>query len=148
MTCRVLTFNTSAASFMSITREDGIDVTLGERIRQLRDALGITHAQVAERAGISRSYVTRLEADKVDLPAKDKLKGLAEALGTSRGDLLQAAGYLEQEPALLDDPAVELAFRHVEDLPPEDRREVLEFVAFVLQRRRRRASSESIREGG
>jgi transcriptional regulator with XRE-family HTH domain len=123
-------------------------ITLGRRIRQLRDGLGLTHEEVAKRAGISRSYVTRIEADKVDLPSKEILPRLAEALGTTREDLLRAAGYLDPYPTVLDDPAMEIAFRHVETLPPEDRQEVLEFVAYVMHRRRRRgAASESGREG-
>ncbi len=123
-------------------------ITLGKRIKQLRHALDLTHAQVAERAGISRSYVTRLEADQVDLPSKEVLPRLAEALGTTRDDLVRAAGYIDPPPTVLDDPAMEIAFRHVETLPPEDREAVLEFVAFVLQRRRRRAATgESGREG-
>lgn len=123
-------------------------ITLGRRIRQLRDGLGLTHEQVAKLAGISRSYVSRIEADKVDLPSKEVLPRLAEALGTSRDDLLRASGYLEPFPTLLDDPAMEIAFRHVETLPPEDQREVLEFVAYVMHRRRRRgAAGESGREG-
>ncbi|HEU0020287.1 MAG TPA: helix-turn-helix transcriptional regulator [Dehalococcoidia bacterium] len=113
---------------------------LGKRIKELRDLSGLTHAQVGQAAGISRSYVSRLEAGKVALPSREVLKRLAEALGTNREDLLRAAGYLELLPPLLDDPALEIAFRSVENLPPEDRREVLEFVAYVMQRRRRRGS--------
>ncbi len=73
-------------------------ITLGRRIKQLRHALDLTHAQVAERAGISRSYVTRLEADQVDLPSKEVLPRLAEALGTTRDDLVRAAGYIAPPP--------------------------------------------------
>ena len=35
-------------------------MTLGQRINELRRAKGTTHTQLAELAGISRSYVTRL----------------------------------------------------------------------------------------
>lgn len=121
------------------------DSALGERIKELREAAGLTHAEVAERAGISRSYVTRLEAGKVGLPSRGVLPRLAEALDTTREDLLRAAGFLEQLPMILDDPALEIAFRHVETLPPEDRQEVLEFVSYVMYRRRRRGATG---EGG
>jgi len=125
------------------------NIAMGHRLRELRLAKDLTHAQVGEAAGISRSYVSRLESGEVGLPSRDVLRRLAAVLGTSRDDLLRAAGYLEPHPTVVDDPALEIAFRHVETLPPEDQREVLEFVAYVMHRRRRRgAPVEGKGEGG
>ena len=106
-------------------------MTLGERINELRRAKGITHARLAEQAGISRSYVTRLQSDRVDLPSKRVLWSLAHALTTTPDDLLVAAGYLPSRDRVLRDSGLEIAFKYVATLPEDAQREVLDFVADV-----------------
>ena len=41
-----------------------IKTAIGERIRQLRNEMGISQEEFAERANIDRTYVTRLETGK------------------------------------------------------------------------------------
>lgn len=41
-----------------------IKIAIGERIRQLRNELGISQEEFADRADIDRTYVTRLETGK------------------------------------------------------------------------------------
>ena len=106
-------------------------MTLGQRINELRRAKGITHAQLAELAGISRSYVTRLQANRVELPSKRVLWSLAHALATTPDDLLAAAGFLPSRDRTLRDPGLEIAFRYVASLPEDAQHEVLDFVAGV-----------------
>lgn len=52
---------------------------LGERLRAHRRKLGLTIAQVAERAGLSMPYVSNLERGRGN-PTLDALTSLAEAL--------------------------------------------------------------------
>ena len=106
-------------------------MTLGTRITELRVAKGITHAQLADRAGISRSYVTRLESNRVELPSKRVLWSLAKALTTTPDDLLAAAGYMPARDRTIRDSGLEIAFRYVATLPTEAQREILDFVADV-----------------
>ncbi len=106
-------------------------MNLGERIDELRRAKGLTHGQLAERAGISRSYVTRLQTNRVDLPSKRVLWSLADALSTTPGDLLVAAGYLRSRDRILRDAGLEIAFKYVATLPEAVQREILDFVADV-----------------
>lgn len=106
-------------------------LTLGTRITELRVAKGITHAQLADKAGISRSYVTRLESNRVELPSKRVLWSLAQALTTTPDDLLAAAGYMPARDRTIRDSGLEIAFRYVATLPTEAQREILDFVADV-----------------
>ena len=106
-------------------------MTLGTRINELRLAKGITHAQLADKAGISRSYVTRLESNRVELPSKRVLWSLAQALTTTPDDLLAAAGYMPARDRTIRDSGLEIAFRYVATLPKEAQREILDFVADV-----------------
>lgn len=110
-------------------------MTLGERINELRRAKGLTHAQLAERAGISRSYVTRLQTNKMGLPSKRVLWALADALATTPGELLFAAGYLPSHDRILQDAGLEIAFKYVATLPDAARREVLDFIVDVALHR-------------
>lgn len=50
-------------------------------MRERREALGLTQDELAERAGISRPYLSDLEQDKRKRPGKERLDALAKALG-------------------------------------------------------------------
>ncbi len=56
-------------------------------LRARRLSLGLTQAQLAERATVSVNYMTRLEGGTV-APGIDLLERLAVALGTTSADLL------------------------------------------------------------
>ncbi len=54
--------------------------TLGEIVRELREAKGLTQAQLAEKAQVALSYVTVLEAGHQRNPSRQILYRLARAL--------------------------------------------------------------------
>jgi len=74
---------------------------LGERLRALRDALGLSQRQVAAIAECNKSYYAALERGKVQLPDRERLHSLAQALRTDAFDLLHAAGYIVQPDVLV-----------------------------------------------
>ena len=53
---------------------------MGTRIRRLRKAKGISQAALAQRAHLTRVYITRLEAGQQD-PSLSTISALAKALG-------------------------------------------------------------------
>jgi transcriptional regulator with XRE-family HTH domain len=67
--------------------EPGVDVRVRQRLRELRTERGLTLQQVAERASIDTSTLSRLESGKRRL-ALDHIPGLAAALGVSADELL------------------------------------------------------------
>jgi len=69
------------------TSEEPVDVRVRRRLRELRTERGLTLQQVAERASIDISTLSRLEAGKRRL-ALDHLPALAAALGVSADELL------------------------------------------------------------
>ncbi len=69
------------------TSEEPIDLRVRRRLRELRTDRGLTLQQVAERASIDISTLSRLEAGKRRL-ALDHLPRLAAALGVSADELL------------------------------------------------------------
>jgi transcriptional regulator with XRE-family HTH domain len=69
---------------------ESVDARVRRRLRELRTERGLTLAQVAERANLDISMLSRLESGKRRL-ALDHLPGLAVALGVTADELLGAA---------------------------------------------------------
>jgi transcriptional regulator with XRE-family HTH domain len=55
------------------------------RIRELREALGLTQAELAERAGVRRATVNRIENARVTAVDLEVLEKLADALRVEPG---------------------------------------------------------------
>jgi transcriptional regulator with XRE-family HTH domain len=81
--------------------DEPVDARVRRRLRQLRAERGMTLQQVAERASIDVSTLSRLEAGKRRL-ALDHIPGLAAALGVSADDLLGAPD--PQDPRVRGEP--------------------------------------------
>jgi transcriptional regulator with XRE-family HTH domain len=69
-------------------------VELGERLRAARKARGVTLQQVAERTGLSKSFVSQVETG-VATPSIVSLVGIARALDVAVGALIE--GLYEEE---------------------------------------------------
>jgi transcriptional regulator with XRE-family HTH domain len=61
---------------------------LGLKVAQIRERLGLTQGELAERAKLSVELVAEVEEGKVRIAGRD-LNRLAEALGVSELDLLR-----------------------------------------------------------
>ncbi|MDP1848536.1 MAG: XRE family transcriptional regulator [Solirubrobacteraceae bacterium] len=70
--------------------EEPVDERVRRRLRELRTEQGLTLAQVAERASLDISTLSRLEAGKRRL-ALDHIPALAAALGVSADELLASS---------------------------------------------------------
>lgn len=60
---------------------------VGENVRRLRTARGLTQLQFAAATGLSLSYVRRMEAGRAN-PRATTLALVARSLGVSEADLL------------------------------------------------------------
>jgi transcriptional regulator with XRE-family HTH domain len=83
-----------------------VETRVRRRLRELRAERGLTLQQVAERAHVDVSTLSRLEAGKRRL-ALDHLPGLAAALGVTADELVGAAPApdprVRGEPIVVDD---------------------------------------------
>ncbi|WP_150273184.1 helix-turn-helix domain-containing protein [Paenibacillus tepidiphilus] len=68
----------------------------GEYMKQLREQQGLTINQVAGRAGISGSQISRIENGLRGVPKPATLRKLADALESSYEALMERAGHLEE----------------------------------------------------
>jgi transcriptional regulator with XRE-family HTH domain len=65
------------------------DKTLGEVVRELREARGLTPGQLAEKAQVALSLVLSLEAGGQSNPSRQILHRLARALDVPAKSLLE-----------------------------------------------------------
>lgn len=66
---------------------DLVNIIFGMKMRQARAAAGLSLAELAQRAGMSPSYLTEIERGR-KYPRNDKILALAAALGKSYDDLV------------------------------------------------------------
>jgi transcriptional regulator with XRE-family HTH domain len=64
-------------------------MNIGAKLRELREARGLTQDQLAERSGVPAGTVRNYEQGRRE-PSWQALWGLAEALGIGRGPLYDA----------------------------------------------------------
>ncbi len=68
-------------------------MSLGLKIRGLREEIGMSQAQLASQAELSQGYLSQIENDEVQNPSASVLFRLAQALHVDPRCLLEAAGY-------------------------------------------------------
>jgi transcriptional regulator with XRE-family HTH domain len=66
-------------------------MTIGARIRELRQERGLSQEALGARSGISTFSVSRIETGK-SMPGSATVEKVAHALGVEPGELFQAAG--------------------------------------------------------
>jgi transcriptional regulator with XRE-family HTH domain len=84
--------------------------SFGIQLRSLRQGAKLNQEVLAQRAGVTRSYISKLETGSMpNTPSIATLRKLADALGADELDLISAANklgtpfpVLAQEPAALE----------------------------------------------
>jgi transcriptional regulator with XRE-family HTH domain len=67
--------------------------TLGSEIQKVRKLRGMSLNAVAKPAGLSATYLQKLERDQVESPSPHRLHAISVVLDLDYGDLLRLAGY-------------------------------------------------------
>ena len=111
--------------------------SIGGRIREARDKMGLTQQQLGTLVGVSSQTVWSWEAGRVK-PTHDHLEDLAYRCEMSTAWLL---GRSVLEADLLKEANVSF-HDAVEGLPLEDVETIQSFIRFVRQERRRRTEVE------
>jgi transcriptional regulator with XRE-family HTH domain len=102
--------------------EETVATKLGEKLNALRKRMGLSLDQLAERAGVSKSYLWELENRDAPKPSAEKLTKVAEQLSVT-------TDYLLDDGASLDERVVKEAFfRKFNKLDVEDQKKIEEIV--------------------
>jgi transcriptional regulator with XRE-family HTH domain len=104
---------------------------LGQWIRRTRADQGISQRALADRSGLSRSYVCDIERGRGAQPSVSTLDKLAAALGLSRADLLQASGLIDRAVTPRENEDERRMLSVYRDLTPSGRVSVMRFARFV-----------------
>ena len=68
--------------------------TVGQIVKQRRERLGLTLAQLADAVGATKGYLSMIENERVANPPSSSLLGeLEQALGISNGELTRTADW-------------------------------------------------------
>jgi DNA-binding XRE family transcriptional regulator len=70
---------------------------VGKRVREARDAAGLSQAQLAKRIGVTRPSVANLEAGRQDMNIT-RIAGILVALGLDLGSLIKPGDLPELPP--------------------------------------------------
>jgi len=76
-----------------------MEMQFGDRVRELREQIGITQKELAQRLGVSSSYVNKVENDRLsfgDYPAAKFIHRLAEELDANEDELLLLANQVPE----------------------------------------------------
>jgi len=68
-------------------------MNLGDRIRQLREEIGLTQGQLASGSSVSQGYLSQLENGEVKNPSAAVLLRVAQSMHIDADELFEAAGY-------------------------------------------------------
>ena len=63
----------------------------GQHLRDLRKRASLSQRDLAQRAGIDFTYLSKIENGRVDPPGEETMRALATALGAEAEDLLARA---------------------------------------------------------
>lgn len=116
--------------FLSLA-ENQCMTAMGDRIKRLREAMGISQSELARRIEISQPSLWDIEEGETKTLRAKTLHGLCRELHTTPGYLLDDQGAVED----VDLPAMEseLVFT-IRNLQPELRLALLEYARFLLKK--------------
>jgi HTH-type transcriptional regulator, competence development regulator len=79
----------------------------GELLREKRRAAGLSQRQLADKAGVDFSYISKLENARLPAPADDTVVRICEILGCSSDEFFSAAKKLPTDlgESLVGEPA-------------------------------------------
>lgn len=104
----------------------------GSRLRRLREERGWSISRLAQRSGVTQSYLSQIESGKRQTPGMDTLTSLARALETTMDDLTGFESQANAElAAMMHQPQYSALIREVEK---RTGRKALEAIELVLRR--------------
>jgi transcriptional regulator with XRE-family HTH domain len=108
--------------------------TLGNYLKGVRNQGRLTLRAVEEKTAISNAYLSQLENDKISSPSPTVLHKLAECYSVSYERLMKLAGYPINEEG--QKPAFRSSTEDLDNLTPEEKEKVVEYIQFLKSRRR------------
>ncbi len=128
------------------------DRTLGDFLKSAREAARLTLREVEAKTDgrVKNGYLSQIENHQVVRPSPNILWELAELYGLDYAELLRKAGHRVPEPGVRGQnrvvPGIPLSA--LRDLDEEDRSDLLEYLAFLKQRKKVHGHTRTAKSGG
>jgi len=116
----------------------GQQQTLGEYLRNLRDARGLTLREVEDAADVSNAYLSQLEHGKITKPSPHILHSLAVVYRVPYETLMEKAGYIVHADETAKGRGkrfTRLATFADKTLTSNEEEELLKYLAFLRSRK-------------
>lgn len=115
------------------------DQTLGQFLRNAREARQLSLRDVERDAGVSNAYLSQLESGRIKAPSPNVLHKLTELYRVAYDVAMELAGY--PMPKLSGRRRAAGAFGRLGPVSPDEADQLTEYLAFL--RRRKRGPGES-----
>lgn len=102
-------------------------MTVGEKIKAERTALGLTQTELGEKLGVKKNAVSKWECGRVNDIPRAKLKAMAELFNVTPSYLIDE----EAIPHLAFDDFTYAMYNEAKDLPEEKKQMLLEMARFM-----------------
>lgn len=102
-------------------------MTVGEKIKAERKALGLTQTELGEKLGVRKNAVSKWECGRVDDIPGSKIKMMAALFGVSPSYLIDD----EAPPRLQFDDFTYAMHNETKDLPAEKKQMLLDMARFM-----------------
>ncbi len=122
---------TRTAGGKATTSAPSVGSLLGIWVRQTRLQQGLSQRELADAAGLSRSYVCDIERGRGSEPSLNTLDKLAGALGASRSDLMKASGLIDKALIPKESEEERRMLQLFRDISTDGQGEVMRFVRFL-----------------
>lgn len=119
-------------------------MSIGAKIKQLREAKHWTQHELAREASLTRSHISLIENNKIPNPGVEAIVKLAKALQVSEDILFEAAGIKVQRPpttdliaAAIDDLELRKWFtaENINSLPVDTKKAIAAIIRGVIEDR-------------
>ena len=115
------------------TKAPSVGSVLGVWVRRTRQQQGLSQRELADAAGLSRSYVCDIERGRGSEPSLNTLDKLAGALGVSRSDLMKASGLIDKALIPKESESERRILQLYRDLSAGGQEQVMRYVRFMHQ---------------
>ena len=115
-------------------------MALAEKVRVKREEKRMTQSKLAKKSGLTQATISRIESGEVKQLKSEAIKALAKALDVTEDFLMGDMPRMSFDETLRADDTAQVIFRGYEKLSEEKRRDLKDYVTFMVDQERKKKS--------